>query len=237
MIKSFGYFIEELEKVAGSQLGSNDGGIHIDTKTGKKYYVKHYRNADQAKTEALTGKIYHHMGIHTIHPEYMEHHGKPSISTEWNEHLKPMHKKEFEHLDHHQAHQLARMKHAAVLTKNWDIVGLHHDNIMKDHKGNLTSIDHGGSMEFRAQGGHKEYGHDIGEHESLIHNHEASGHAFSHAFKKHPDAERAGLDAVRNIDDDHIHHLFKHSGLSNWKELHKSFVERKKKLLAHYNEK
>lgn len=236
MIKKFAQFTEELKKVEGTQKGSNDGGIHINTETGEKHYVKHYHNADQAKTEALVGKIYHHMGIHTIHPQYIEHEGKPAISTKWNEHLKPMHKSEFDNLSHHQAHQVARMKHAAVLTKNWDIVGLQHDNIMKDHKGNLTSIDHGGSMNFRAQGGHKDYGHDIGEHKSLIDNHEASGHVFKSTFKQHPDVERKGLDAVKNIDDTHIHHLFKHSGLSNWKELHSSFVSRKKKLLDHYKE-
>lgn len=230
-MKSFKTFLEEeLTVDYGSQAGSNEGGKAVDSK-GNKYYVKHYKNADQAKVEALTGKIYKHMGIHTIDPEYKEIKGKPSIATKWNPDLKSVKPSEFDSVDKKQAHQIGKMYHAAVLTKNWDIVGLEHDNIMKDKEGNMVSVDHGGSFHFRARGGPKEYGSDIKERESLRNNNEASGHVFSSAFKQHPEAEKESLNAVKNIDDDHIHNLFKTSGLSNWKELHKNFMERKNKLL------
>ena len=223
---------EALVKEPGSQMGSNEGGVHTDSETGEKHYVKHYKNADQAKTEALTGKIYKHMGIKTLDPEYHEINGKPSISTKWNPDVKTMHPSEYEKLKPEQAKQIGKMYHGAILTKNWDIVGLQHDNIVKHQKtGDLHAIDHGGAFNFRAQGGHKDYGPDIAEKKSLKDNDNASGHVFTSVLSKHPEAEKAGIDAVRKIDDEHVHGLFKNSGLSNWKELHSNFMERKKKLL------
>ena len=231
-MKTFKQFKEELVKKAGTQLGSNEGGVHVDSETGKKYYVKHYKNPDQGKVEALTGKIYHHMGIHTLNPEL---HGDNGIKSEWNEHVSTERPSFYDNVSKKHAGQLGRMYHAAVLTKNWDIAGLVHDNIVHNHKtGDLHAIDHGGAFHFRAQGGPKEYGPDIGEKESLRNPSNASGHIFNSAFKQHPEAEQEGLKAVKNIDDDDIHHLFKTSGLSNWKQLHTNFVARKNTLLSSY---
>ena len=234
-MKSFINFISEELVKDGPQLGSNEGGVYKDSITNKKYYVKHYKNSDQAKVEALTGKIYKHMGIHTIDPQYREINGKPSISTEWNDKLSSVKPKEFEKLNSQQAEHIAKMYHGAILTKNWDIVGLEHDNIMKhkDH-GHMISVDHGGSFHFRARGSHKDYGDDINEKETLKNNKDASGHVFSTVLNQHPDAEKKSLDNVKRIDDNHIHGLFKHSGLNNWQELHDNFKKRKYKLLNSY---
>jgi hypothetical protein len=220
------YFEEDLVKQPGTQYGSNEGGVYVNTKTNQKYYVKHYRNADQAKVEALTGKIYDHMGINTINPDYKEVNGKPSVVTPWNDKLKGMNPSEFEKLSTNQAKQIGRMHAAATLTKNWDIVGLEHDNIMKHENGDLYSVDHGGAFHFRARGGPKEYGPDVSEKKSLVNNDEASGHVFGHAFRGHPEAKLAGIEAVRNIDHDHVENLFRNSGLDNWEDLHKNFVAR-----------
>lgn len=226
---------ESLEKEPGTQFGSNDGGVYKDKSTNKKYYIKHYKNGDQAKVEALTGKIYNHMGIHTLNPEYRVHDGKHSISTEWNEDVKTMRPSEYSKLDSKQAGQIGKMYHAAILTKNWDIVGLEHDNIVKNHKtGDLHAIDHGGSFHFRAQGGPKDYSKDIAEKNSLRNNDQASGHVFSSVLDAHPEAEKHGLEAVKKIDDKHIHHLFKNSGLKNWEDLHNTFMARKKALIDSY---
>lgn len=228
------FFNEELVKEKGTQYGSNPGGVHTDSETGEKFYVKHYKNSDQGKVEALTSNIYKHMGIHTLDPEFKQVNGKDSIVTKWNSDLKTMKPSHFEKLEPHQADQIGRMYHAAVLTKNWDIVGLEHDNIMMHKNGNLHAVDQGGSFHFRAMGESKPYGSDIGEHHSLRHNEHPSGHVFSTVFKNHPAAEHNGLHAVKNMDDEHVHGLFKNSGLSNWKDLHKNFMERKKKLLDKY---
>ncbi len=230
-IKTFKEFIAEgLQKLPGTQYGSNEGGIHRDTETGEKHYVKHYAHPDQAKAEVLAGKIYQHMGIHTLKPEHKKVNGKPAVVTKWRDGLKRVDPEQLKNLDSKQAHQVGRMYHAAVLTKNWDVVGADHDNILKDAKGDLHSVDAGGSFHFRAQGKPKEYGPDIEEHKSL----KAHNQVFNHTFKQHPDAEREGLKAVKNLDDKKIHSEFKNSGLSNWKELHSNFTARKKALLAKY---
>jgi hypothetical protein len=232
MITFKSFLKEQMTKLPGTQYGSNDGGIHVDS-NDKKWYVKHYSNPDHAKVEALTGKIYNHMGIKTLNSEL---HDKSGIKTRWDENVHTLKPHNFEKLNKKQAHQVGKMYHAAILTKNWDMVGLEHDNIVHNRKTkNLHSIDHGGAFHFRAQGSHKEYGPDISEKESLKNNNEASGHVFSNTFKKHPTAELHGLEAVKKIDDNHIHHLFKNSGLKNWKELHQNFTKRKKSLIDSYS--
>lgn len=226
------FMTESLEKIPGTQYGSNEGGVHQDTETGKKYYVKQYKNPDHAKVEALAGKIYDHMGIHTVKPEL---HGESGIKTEWNEHVSTKSPSFYDNVSKKHANQIGKMYHAAILTKNWDIVGLEHDNIVHNKKtDDLHAIDHGASFHFRARGSHKDYGPDIGEKDSLRNNHEASGHVFSSVFRQHPEAEHHGLQAVKNIDDNHVHNLFKNSGLHNWKELHTNFMARKKALLDSY---
>jgi hypothetical protein len=228
--------IESYVAEKGTQMGSNEGGIHTNTANGKKYYIKYYQNGDQAKTEALAGQIYNHMGINTVNPKHEVIGGKHAVVSEYNPSLQTIRPKEFEKTTPEQANHIGRMYHAATLTKNWDIVGTAHDNIMKHPNGNLHAIDHGGAFHYRARGGAKEYGPDIGEHSSLRNNNEASGHVFKSVFKEHPEAEKKSLDAVKKIDDTHVHSLFKNSGLSNWEALHKNFAERKKKLLDLYKE-
>lgn len=231
-MKSFLEFItEEFKKEAGTQLGSNPGGIHHD-EAGNKYYIKHYRNPDQAKVEALTHKIYDHMGIKTLNPEL---HNDSSIKSAWNEHVSPKDPPFYDKPSEHHAKQLGKMYHAAILTKNWDLVGLQHDNIVHNKKtGDLHAIDHGGAFHFRAQGSHKDYGSDIAEKKSLRNPDLPAGHVFNSAFKHHPEAEKHGLEAVKNIDDKKIRGFFRDSGLHNWTELHNNFMERKKKLIKSY---
>lgn len=237
---SFGRHSEPREKkktytpVNNTQKGSNPGGIHTD-EDGRRYYVKYYENGDQAKSEALAGKIYEHMGIKTVKPSYEKINGRHAVVTPWNSRLSQVHPHEFEKLTPEQAEHIGRMYHGAVLTKNWDIVGMDHDNIVKNVDTNeLHAVDHGGTFEFRARGGHKDYGPDVGEHTSLRHNNEASGHVFNSVFEQHPEAEKKALDSVREMDDSHIHGLFRDSGLKNWQELHSNFMKRKKNLLAKY---
>lgn len=223
---------EELVKV-GRQLGSNEGGKFLDTDTGKHHYIKYYKNGDQAKTEELTSKIYEHMGIKTLKPKHEIINGRHAVSTEWNDNMRSMHPHEFENLSHDQQHDIGKMYHAAILTKNWDIVGMEHDNITKHAKtGKLHSVDTGGSFNFRAQGGHKEYGPDIDEKHSFLNMpHSASTHVFRHVFKQNPEALHHGLRAVKNMDMDHVKKLFKNSGLENHEELYDNFSKRRQALL------
>lgn len=230
--------VEDLEEVnmvhqPGTKYGSNPGGIHFDQQGGK-HYVKYYRNPDQARVEELSSKIFNHMGIETPGPKVKKVNGKLAVTTPWNDHYKRLDPEDFENLgpEHHK--QIARMYHAAVLTKNWDVVGLEHDNIVHNPKtDNLVQVDTGGSFHFRAQGEPKEggYGDDVKEVNSLRTPHWPSGHVFNHVFRHSPEAMDHGLEAVRNLPMDQIHKDFKDSGLSNWQELHANFTARREKLL------
>lgn len=234
MLNFKSFIIEVLKKIEGTQKGSNPGGVHVD-EHGQKHYLKHYRDPEQAKVEALTGKIYHHMGIKTVHPEL---HGHDGIKTKWNEHLRPLTDHEASNLSKKHAHQLSKMYHGAVLTKNWDVIGpIDRGNVLHNDKtGDLHSIDHGGAFHFRAQGGHKDYTPDNAEKHSLRHDQGLSSEMINHAFEKHPGAERHGLEAVKKMDMDHVHRLFKDSGLKDWKDLHKTFVKRREAHLKSYGE-
>lgn len=231
-MKSFRAFVsEELIKQPSSQLGSNPGGIHTDSETGQKLYIKHYHNADQAKVEALTSKIYNHMGIKTLNPEA----DGRKVSTEWNPHVKAKGPSFYNKPSEKHAKQLGKLYHAAILTKNWDAVGLEHDNIVHNKStDDLHAIDHGGAFHFRAQGGHKDYTSDINEKQSLRDPKLPAGQVFNAAFKHHPHAEEHGLNAVKAMDPSKIRGFFRHSGLDNWKDLHKTFEERRKNLINSY---
>ena len=218
----------ELTPVKGTQFGSNPGGIHLDP-AGVKHYVKYYANPDQARAEALSAKIFERMGVGTTKPEVRKIGGKHALVSKWIDGLDKFHPAELTK-DHHE--QISKAYHAAILTKNWDVVGLEHDNLMIHRKsGKIYHIDPGGSFEFRAQGGHKDYGPDIDEKYSLLKPHLTAGKVFNATFQRHPASREIGKDAVRNLDMDAIHDDFKNSGLKNWKQLHQNFVARRDALL------
>lgn len=231
-MKKYSEFIAEMKKL-GDRLGSNDGGTYEDHEG--KHYIKSYKDPNQTRSEVLTSKIYKHMGIHTPDHHLVDHDGKPSVKSKWNPHMKPMHLKHFHNLNHDQHTQVGRLHHAAVLTNNKDAFGLVYDNVMKHKKtGDLHSIDHGSSFNFKAKGQHKEYHHDpTPEIEDFKKDH-PSGRVFSHVFHKDPGAIHRAMHSVKHMDMHHIHHLFKTSGLPNHEELHKTFVERRKRLMKHY---
>ena len=226
--------ISHWKSIPNSQLGSNPGGIHHDSE-GNKHYIKFYHNHEQAKAEFVTNRIYDHMGINVPKATLVKHGNKIGISTPWNSELKQVHPHELNNVSHNTAHEIAKLHHAAVLTKNWDIVGNNPYNIQKDSKGNLHSIDQGGALNFRAMGGHKDYGSDIGEVHSLRNSGGPSGQVFSSVFKAHPTVEKEALESsVKHIDPNHIHQIFKDSGIQNHQEMANTFENRRKALIAHY---
>lgn len=228
---SFKNFLkEELKKISG-QLGSNPGGVHLDTETGKKYYMKFYDNADQAKSEVLSARIHEHLGGNTLNPEYVQHNGKHAVKTEWNPNLQNINPRTNltpEHRD-----QIAKLYHGSVLTKNWDLVGTGHDNLGLDKKtGKVHIQDTGGSFNFRAQGGHKPYDKEIGEYRSLRDPkmNPDSASLLDHAFGKDNSVLKKTHRPLTSEDHSKIRQMFANSGISNWEELHKNFVERANKL-------
>ncbi len=232
---SFIQFIKESlseYKRIGPQLGSNEGGQY-QHKSGTKHYIKFYRNEDQARSEVLSSKIHEYLGGHTLNPEYVKLDGKHGVKTDWKEgletvnprtNLTPEHKK-----------QIGRIFNGSVLTKNWDVVGLEHDNLGIDKKtGNVHILDTGGSFNFRAMGGHKDYGSDIAEHRSLR---DPEKNPQAHAIFKNIE-DSVLKDSHKKLtpeDHEHIKDMFKKSGISNAMELHRNFVQRADKLHQLYH--
>lgn len=46
MISFYSFLVEKFTAKAGTQKGSNPGGIHTD-EHGKEHYVKYYKNGDR----------------------------------------------------------------------------------------------------------------------------------------------------------------------------------------------
>lgn len=228
--------IEGLEQLQ-SRLGSNEGGQYYDSKTGKQHYIKFPKNPDQAKTEVLAGKIQHLMGIHTLQPQHQIINGRHAVVTDWIDDLTPVKHSDLNNLTPEHHHALGKMLAAGVLTKNWDTIGtgLDYDagNIHLHSSGKLYNIDPGGSFNFRAQGGHKDYTPDINEKNTLRNpsmNYE-SANVFNTVFKKTPEALQTAVQSVKDLDDHAVHKAFQESGLDNWEELHKTFLQRKQQLI------
>ena len=227
---------EELEKVT-DQMGSNPGGRYQDNNTGEHYYIKYPENSEQAKTEALAGKIQKLIGVNTLEPEHRVINGSSAVISKWVPNLSKLTHKNLDTLTPEQHHDIGRLYASSVLIKNWDSTGTGMNygegNIDIHKSGKIYGIDPGGSFEFRAQGGHKNYTPDIAEAHSLRDpdlNWE-SANVYNTIFKKTPEALTTGINAARNLKDEDVHAAFANSGLSNWQELHKTFNERKRLFL------
>lgn len=228
--------IEGLEQI-GNRLGSNKGGKYYDFTTRQNYYIKFPKNPDQAKSEALAAKIQSMMGIHTLEPEHKIINGEHAVVSKWVDGLEKLHHSHLDNLTPEHDKELGKIYAAAILTKNWDSTGtgLDYDtgNIDIHPSGHLYNIDPGGSFEFRAQGGHKDYTPDINEKDSLRNDNLnwESANVYNTAFKRTPESIEHGLNAVRNLNPHKVKEAFSSSGLSNWEQLHNTFLKRKELLL------
>lgn len=136
-------------KKTGGQLGSNAGGKYIGP-DGNEYYVKFPDKMGHASSEVTASKLYELAGA-GVKPQEMVKIGSkegvagpwlPVQQVEWNATNKAIAAEDF-------------AVHAWLA--NWDAVGLSGENI-QSHDGKLKAIDVGGSLQFRAQGGHKHFG-------------------------------------------------------------------------------
>lgn len=233
--------IEELIKQSRSK-GSNAGGVYKETDDNSEHYIKHPSNPEQAKTEVLSAKLHGLMGIETLNPKLANiEPNKLSVSSEYNHNLEPLKREHLTSLttEHHK--QLGKIYAAGVLTKNWDAMGTGIEygqgNVMKNKKtGKLVSVDQGGSFNFRAQGGHKDYDGNIPEKDSLRDSNVSEGAHFINHAMSNPEVKTHILHTLKTMDMDKVHKAFKASGLDNWEDLHKGFKERHKKFISHLSE-
>lgn len=216
--------ISHYKALPNTRYGTNPAAVH-EAPNGEKHYVKFYNNPEQAHAEVTASHLMEKMGAQTLKPRLVQHNGRIGVATKWRTDLKPIHPSELSNPSEGMKHELAKHYVAGVVTKNWDTVGMEYDNLMKtpDHK--LVSVDQGGALHFRAQGGPKPYSKDIAEtktyHDKNL-NH-AAAHAFSSLGKEH--IKRAYNEMSSHTHED-VHNIFKNSGLPNHKEMADTFNAR-----------
>lgn len=153
---------EHLEKIS-DQLGSNEGGIYIDSKTGEKFYIKFYKNPDQGRLEKLANDIYTKLGIAVPKSEILIINGRLALASKFIDGLHRLAPEEIALDDSFKAGFVCD-----AFLANWDVIGLIFDNVEEGTDGRKYRIDNGGSFIFRAQGGIKSYHEDsIPELDSL----------------------------------------------------------------------
>ena len=227
------FLTEELNLQANTQYGSNVGGVHTDTETGKKYYIK-FPHAEQAHVEAAMGELYEKWGIPTVKPTVISHNGKVAVSSEWNDSLEKIRPTDYPELmkTKHHAESIAKMHHAAIITGNRDILGLVGDNIMRNKDTDqLVSLDQGGSMHFRAQGGDKPYEKNIDEVESFRNPKYMTNTVFGAVDNHHPDAFKRAIEPFKTVPDTEIRSVLNKHGLERFSDI---MIARKNLLVSRY---
>ena len=237
--KQFQRLTEELNRIS-SQMGSNPGGVYRDSETSEEHYIKHPYDTEHAKTEVLSSRIHELMGLKTLNPKLISMKaGTNSISTVMNKDMELVNKSHMNNFTDEHHKDIGTLYAAGVLTKNWDALGsgieYGQGNLGIDKKkGNLISFDHGGSFNYRAMGGKKDYNIDIGEKDTLKDESISEGAKIFNNSLNRPFVKKHVHQVLRNLDLKKVKGLFKDSGLNNWEELHSNFKERHKQLLKHY---
>ena len=136
-------------KKVGGQKGSNPAA-QMEDESGAKHYVKFQKSDEHAKNEVLASRLYAAAGADALQPKLVDvGDGKLGTATRWAEGVKL--------IDHNSASERAAAQenfatHAWLA--NWDAPGLTYDN-QGVINGQMHTLDVGGSLLFRAQGGPK----------------------------------------------------------------------------------
>ncbi len=208
-------------KKQGGKLGSNEGGVYTDD-AGGKFYVKKPASQAHVTNEKTAAKLYQLAGVNTL--DYREA-GPDHVVTAWQD------------LDKNNIAKFtpAEKKAAAAdfavhaWLSNWDAAGLGGDNqgIMG---GKPTTLDVGGSLRYRAQGGEKgkAFGDQVTELDTLRDknmNPDAAG-----LFGKMTDAEiKSSIERVTSIPDAQIR-----STVSDDQALADRLIARKKNMAQRF---
>lgn len=145
-MKLFGQLLED---TGSGPLGSNPGSWHVDRSTGDRWYVKFYRDPDQARCEYVANRLYRELGIPV--PELRLALKGDRLATASHE-LKRIRNVPPDVLMNHRDVQKGFAADAWLA--NWDVVGLNYDNIVVSAD-RAYRMDQGGSLLFRARGAPK----------------------------------------------------------------------------------
>ena len=153
--------VDDWKKV-GQQRGSNPGGFFKDP-DGQEWYVKVPKSTAIARNEILAGKLYEAAGVKVPELKEVTVGDRTAIASKIVPGLQKL--REF---GEGNASVMDGFAVDAWLA-NWDVVGLAHDNLLEDDKGDAVRVDVGGSLVFRAQGEPKGklFGDKVGELDTL----------------------------------------------------------------------
>lgn len=228
-----------LTKVGG-KLGSNEGGIY-ENGAGEKFYVKTPADPEMAKSEVLASKLYEAMGVKTLKPELTEVDGKVAVATPWNGSLKTVQAHGGPAGLNAQQKQSVQANFAAhVLLANWDAAGTGHDNQAFEKGSNqAVTVDGGGSLEYRAQGGKKgkAWNGDAAEWDSMR-DAKVSPHAAELFGDMNSSQLQESAKKVSELTDDKIKNLVSSYGPGSSFDkavLAKTLINRRNSIISHAN--
>ncbi len=230
---------DRLKAVPNSQKGSMPGGLYEDDQ-GKRYYVKFYPDAAQARSEYAASRIYRLLGVDTpeIRLAEMAAPGgerRLAVISAWRDDLKRIGAEEM--VRHPE--EMAKIFHASALVKNWDVVGLEYDNLLLGREGRLAIIDSGGSFRFRARGGAKNFGAVPDEvkafRDSRIN--PQSAKVFNEVFRSNVWLEREGAEPILKLAKADVKRVFAEAGFdaAEAKELTETLWQRRQWLIGRYD--
>jgi len=149
-------------KQTGGQLGSNPGGQYT-APDGKKYYVKQGRSQSHVENEVLASALYRALNVPASRVDIGNDNGQVQVVSEWVPGSGPM---SGNTLGERMA--MRRGYVADAWLGNWDAFA-NSGNIKNDGQGRAVRIDHGGSLNYRAQGAPKgtQFGDEAREMETL----------------------------------------------------------------------
>ncbi len=214
-----------------NQLGSNEGGWYIDKSTMEKYYVKFYKNSDQARAEFISNAIYKQVGINAVDSQLFEFEGRLAIASREIPGAKSMDREDLTDRE-----DVIKGFVTDAYLANWDVVGLVYDNIVQGADGQAYRIDNGGSLNFRAQGGPKDFlADEIKELETMLNPSFQAGQVFS-SIDEQEMKEQATL-LVNNLSEEKIKEIVLVSGLEleSAKKIEASLLGRRRYLIKRFD--
>jgi ADP-ribose pyrophosphatase YjhB (NUDIX family) len=150
-------------KKVGAQLGSNPGGTYTDP-SGAKWYAKQQKSEHHARNEALASALYQAAGSPVVNSKLVKFGDTWGTATPWLDGEKHDIGSKPSQADRDAAAE-DFATHAWL--SNRDAVGLDYTNQAKID-GKMRTMDVGGALEFRAQGGKKpSFGDTADEWDSL----------------------------------------------------------------------
>lgn len=215
----------DLIEEPGTQMGSMPGGLATSSKTGKRYYIKRYTNAEQTRNEAVANRLYDAAGVNV-----------PNVSLLRDDdgNIVGVASEVVPGVKQGESTDAADGLVIDAWLANWDVVGEGQDNLLVGPNGESVRIDQGGALTTRAQGAPKgeAFGPKVGEMESIP----AANEAFANAS---PDSMRAGFDGLRSITDQQIKDIVKSNSTGDTaadNQLIATLIKRRRDLLSREQE-